>query len=194
MSGNTSATVLVVDDEPAIVDGHAAHLEARYGVRRAYDGSEALELLDDEIDVVLLDRRMPGLSGERVLERIRARDLHCRVAMLTGVEPDLDILDLGFDDYLTKPIRKEELFDVVERMLQRTRYERRLQEFFALASKAAAIESEHDPSTLESHEEYGSMQSRLETMRAELDETLEALPTRDGYVIATRPPSGDISN
>jgi DNA-binding response OmpR family regulator len=115
--------------------------------------------------------------------------------MLTGVEPDFDILDLGFDDYLTKPVRKEELFDVVERMLQRTRYDRRLQEFFALASKAAAIEAEHDASTLEGHEEYGSMQRRLETMRAELDETLEALPTRDGYAIATRSTGGDrISN
>lgn len=191
MSGDTQPTVLVVDDERGIVEGHAARLESRYEVRVAYDGAEALDRLDDAVDVVLLDRRMPGLRGEAVLDEIREHGYDCRVAMLTGVDPGFDILDMGFDDYLTKPVGTEELFEVVERMLQRTRYDRQLQTYFSLASKAAALETEHDGSSLRANEEYEALTERLDRMRADLDETLQELPANERYSIATRPAAGD---
>lgn len=189
MSGDTP-TVLVVDDEPALVDGQAARLESEYTVRTAYDGNEALEQLDDAVDVVLLDRRMPGIRGEEVLDRIREQGLDCRVAMLTGIEPSFDILDMGFDDYLQKPVGKEELFDVVERMLQRARYDRKLQEFFSLASKAAALETQHDAELLDGHAEYEELQTQLDAMRSDLDDALEALPACERYAIAAGPGIG----
>jgi DNA-binding response OmpR family regulator len=195
MRGNTP-TVLVVDDEPAIVDGHAARLESKFAVRTAYDGTEALELLDETVDVVLLDRRMPGLRGEAVLDHIRTEGYDCRVAMLTGIEPGFDILDMGFDDYLKKPISKDDLFDVVERLLRRARYDRQLQEFFALASKAAALETDHDAEVLTANPEYQTLRADMERLREELDDALEQLPAQEQFVVATRPgASGDrVSN
>lgn len=184
MSGHSSATVLVVDDERAIVDGHAARLESRYDVRTAYDGREAIEQLDDSVDVVLLDRRMPGLTGEEVLARVRDRDLRCRVAMLTGVEPSFDIIDMGFDDYLRKPISKEELLETVDRMVRRARYDDRLQEFFSLASKAAVLETEHDHVELERNSEYVALKAELSRLRESLDETLDELSTEERYLVA----------
>jgi DNA-binding response OmpR family regulator len=189
MRGNTP-TVLVVDDEPAIVDGHAARLESEYVVRTAYDGTEALDHLDETVDVVLLDRRMPGLGGEEVLQHIREAGHDCRVAMLTGVEPSFDILDMGFDDYVTKPISKDDLFDVVERLLRRARYDRQLQEFFALASKAAALETDYDADVLTANPEYQSLRADMEQLREELDDALDQLPAQERFAIATRPGAG----
>jgi CheY-like chemotaxis protein len=72
MPGEDTPTVLIADDEAAIVDGQAARLTDEYRVRRAYGGHEALEQVGEEVDVALLDRRMPDLSGDEVLDRIRS--------------------------------------------------------------------------------------------------------------------------
>jgi len=181
----TDSTVLVVDDKPAVADGHAAHLGERYDVRVAYSGEGALEQLDASVRVVLLDRRIPECSGDRVLSRIRERELPCRVAMLTGVEPEFDIVDMGFDEYLRKPVSRDELFDTVEMLLQRAEYDSTLQKYFSAASKLAALETEHSDETLAGHEEYRKLRRRTEELQSELDETLADLPTDESYAIAT---------
>lgn len=179
--------MLVVDDEPAITDGQAARLESEYSVRTAYDGVEALEVMDDDVDVVLLDRRMPKLGGVEVVERIREAGYDCRVAMLTGVEPGMDILEMGFDEYLTKPVSKEALFDVVERMVRRARYDRGLRELFALASKVATLETSYEPEVLASSPEYQSLREEMETLRDDVDDALAQLPKNERYSIGSRP-------
>jgi len=119
---------------------YAAWLEDDCDVETAYDGSEALEAIDGAIDVVLLDRRMPGLSGDTVLETIREQSLECRVAMVTAVEPDFDIVELGFDDYLVKPVSKDELVDIIDQLFLQATHDEQLQELFALASKKALLD------------------------------------------------------
>lgn len=112
-------TVLLVDDEPAIADGHAAVLEeeAGYDTRTAYRGDEALEVMDDDVDAVVLDRRMPGATGREVLESIRDAGYDCRVVMLTGVEPDADVVEMGFDAYVVKPVDEGELAGTIDDLL-----------------------------------------------------------------------------
>lgn len=80
--------VLVVDDEEDLANLYSQWLSDDYAVRTAYNGEQALERLDETVDVVLLDRRMPGLSGDDALNRIREREYDCRVAMVTAVDPD----------------------------------------------------------------------------------------------------------
>ncbi|PSP15165.1 DNA-binding protein, partial [Halobacteriales archaeon QH_10_67_13] len=87
------ATVLVVDDERDVADAYAAQLEEEFIVMTAYGGQQALDWIDASVDVVLLDRRMPDISGDEVLEKIHGRDLQARVAMVTAVDPDFDIID-----------------------------------------------------------------------------------------------------
>ena len=76
----------------------------------AYSGTEALLLLDDNIDLVLLDLMLPGLSGQEVIKEIkRKKDLP--VIILTAVskmDTKLDLFDLGADDYLIKPFYNNE--------------------------------------------------------------------------------------
>ena len=90
--------VLIVDDEERVADTYDLRLRDDYDTRVAYDGETALELVDEDTDVVLLDRRMPELSGDEVLEEIRNRGLDVRVVLLTAVDPDFEIVEMECDD------------------------------------------------------------------------------------------------
>lgn len=177
MDGATSR-VLVVEDEPDLAELYAIYLSDLYDVQTATNGETALEIVDEETDVVLLDRRMPDLTGDEVLEEIRARGLETQVAMITAVEPDVDIVEMQFDDYLVKPVTKEDLHGLVEILLRRANYDERSQEFFRLASKKAALESSPDVS-VENEGEYRELAQRMEDIRAELDDTLAELSDDD---------------
>ena len=158
-------TVLLVDDEKDVVDVYALAFTGEYTVLKAYGGEEALEQVDDA-DVVLLDRRMPGLSGREVLDEIRARDVDVRVAMVTAVDPDFDIAEMGLDAYLTKPVGDEELRDTVDELLTLSEYDEQVRERFAIAEKLVALESEKPGQELATNETYRSLKERA----AELDE------------------------
>ncbi|KTG10129.1 DNA-binding protein [Haloprofundus marisrubri] len=165
--------VLVVEDESDLANLYAAWLDGEYRVRTAYGGHEALSELDDAVDVVLLDRRMPGLSGDEVLDAVRERGIDCRVAMVTAVEPDFDIVEMGFDDYLVKPVTRESLLGVVSNLLMRSEYDDGVRELFALASKKAVLEAEKDDSTLAETAEYQQLDAELSDVRENLDEQLQ---------------------
>jgi DNA-binding response OmpR family regulator len=168
-------TILIVDDESAVTDVYAAHLEAEYDVRTAYGGSEALEKLDETIDAVLLDRRMPGMSGDEVLAHIREEEYDVRVAMVTAVDPDFDILDMGFDDYVVKPVSRDELYETVDRLLTYSDYDDAFQEYFSLVSKRAALETSKSQSALETNEEYQDLDERIEALETDLDDAVMTL-------------------
>jgi len=181
MTDNELPLVLVVEDEPDIADVYATWLEINYRVRTAYDGEEAVEQLDDEIDVVLLDRRMPGLSGDDVLAEIRERGIDCYVSMVTAVEPDFDIIEMGFDTYLVKPVQKDTLSETIEELLTRDSYETGVQELFSLSSKKALLESEKSQSALAENEEYQELSKKVEELSEELDTTIDSFDTHEDY-------------
>jgi two-component system response regulator AdeR len=181
MSETDSAVVLVVDDEPDVANSYAAHVEDRYEVRTAYSGREALEELDGTIDVVLLDRRMPDVSGDDVLDTIRDREMDCRVAMVTAVDPDFDIIDMPFDDYLVKPVSRQELLDVISGLLRCDKYESRLKDYYMLTSKMVALKSSKSQVELEDSEGYAELEDRRNRVRDELTEIVEALEDDDFY-------------
>ena len=173
--------VLIVEDEPDLADLYAAWLREPCTVKTAYDGTEALDALDGGIDIVLLDRRMPGLSGDEVLETIRDRELDTRVAMVTAVEPDFDIIQMGFDDYLVKPVSKEDLLETVDQLLLRSTYDEQIQDFFALASKRALLDSQKTEAELRASEEYARLEDRLAVLRTQIDDTVAELSDHDAY-------------
>ena len=174
-------TVLIVEDEPDLANLYAAWLREACDVETAYNGSQALEAIDESVDIVLLDRRMPGLSGDEVLETIRDRDLDTRVAMVTAVEPDFDIIEMGFEDYLVKPVSKDDLLETIDQLLLRSTYDEQLQEFFALASKKALLDSQKTEAELRASEEYRRLEDRLAVMRAKVDDTISELSNHDAY-------------
>lgn len=168
--------VLVVDDEPSILQLFTASLDGEYRVITAESGEEALELLDDTIDVVLLDRRMPKLSGSQVLEQLRKRGYDVPVAMLTAVKPGVDIVDLGFDDYLEKPVSVTDVRDCVERLASLGRYDDVVREYYALASKVSALEAQHSTSELRDESQYLELLDRLDAIKEDAGSSLKEMP------------------
>lgn len=175
----TRPTVLVVDDERDLADLYATWLSEDFDVRVAYDGESALEQLDDAVDVVLLDRRMPDLSGDSVLETIRDRSIGCRVAMVTAVEPDMDIIDLGFDDYLQKPVDREQLVSTVNRLNRRASYDQNLQEYFSALRKQSLLDQRLTPSDRSEEEKYQELASRIDDLEARVDDIVDQLDDAD---------------
>ena len=122
-----TATILVVDDEPAIVDMISTTLElAGFRCLRADNAQQAHALIIDERpDLVLLDWMMPGTSGLELARRLRRNELTAKVPviMLTAKgEEDNRIqgLDAGADDYITKPFSTRELTARVKALLRRS--------------------------------------------------------------------------
>ena len=186
MTAPDRPTILAVDDEEAYVDAFARWLDERYDVRTATNGEDAFQQLDEAIDVVLLDRRMPGVSGDEVLSEVRARDIDCQVAMVTAVEPGFDIVEMGFDDYVVKPIAKAELLELVDSLLRRATFDEQFQECFALASKKAALEANRDPDDLEGSTEYERLNDRLRSAEQRANRTLDELLHDDDIDAAYR--------
>jgi len=181
-----SPLVLVVEDERDLSELYRMWLAESYRVRTAQDGREALDSLDEDVDIVLLDRRMPDLSGDEVLERIRERGLDCRVAMVTAVEPDTDIVDMPFDDYLVKPVSETDLRQMVENLRIRDEYDDGIKRLFSLASKKALLETEKDAGTLEADENYHQLLSELEDLRTSLNDQLARLSETDDLTLVYR--------
>lgn len=181
--GGGEPVVLVVEDDPDLANLYSRWLDARYAVRVATKGTEALELLDDDVSVVLLDRRMPGMSGDEVLAEVRERGYDCQVAVVTGVEPDFDIIEMGFDDYLVKPISESALNETVIRLLERASYDTQVRQLFALASKKAVLETEKEEMELLGSDEYRRLVDELERLQANLEETMDELDDADLTVL-----------
>jgi len=174
-----SVSVLIVDDEQGLTDLYSLYLDDDYGTRTAYDGETALDVMDDTVDVVLLDRRMPGLSGDEVLTELRERGFDQPVGMLTAVDPGDDILEMDVDDYFVKPIDEDELRAAVDTLAKRAQYDTEFREYFALVSKKAAMEANLSEQDLAESEAYQHLKQEVQAAKTDADTAFEALPEED---------------
>ncbi|MFC7185987.1 response regulator transcription factor [Halorubrum yunnanense] len=135
-----SSTVLIVEDEANLADLFGIWLREQFEVHVAYSGEGALEILAEEsIDIVLLNRRMPGLSGKDVLQSIRERSDTQQVIMLTAVQPTEELAAIDVDDYLLKPINRTRLLQAVEASELVLTYEVSVTELLSLTASKATL-------------------------------------------------------
>jgi DNA-binding response OmpR family regulator len=118
------ARVLIIEDEPALLRGLKDNLETEgYEVRSANNGEKGLEaLLNAPPDLVLLDLMLPKINGYEICRTARKRGLEMPIIMLTAKGQEEDIvrgLELGADDYVTKPFSIRELLARVKALLRR---------------------------------------------------------------------------
>jgi DNA-binding response OmpR family regulator len=129
MASGKSQTVLVVEDEASIASFVALYLKnAGYGVKTAATGSEALsQAAGGDIALIILDLMLPDIDGIEICRRLRQRS-DVPILMLTARDEDVDKiigLEVGADDYLTKPFNPRELVARVKSILRRSTPERR---------------------------------------------------------------------
>jgi len=169
------STVLVVDDEQDVADIYGLQLSERYTVETVYGGQAAIDAVDETVDVMLLDRRMPDLSGNEVLEQVRADGYDCRVIMVTAVDPQFDIIEMPFDDYLCKPVDKETLLEAIEQQLTAKEYDEAVSQLFRATSKLTVLESELNSEELDRSSEYQRLKAMSTEMRTEAESLMADL-------------------
>lgn len=168
---DSATTVLIVEDQEGLAGAYETVVGTEYETRVANSGAEALEQIDDSVDVVLLDRRMPGMTGDEVLAEFVERGVTASVAMLTAVEPDVDIVEMPFDDYVTKPIDNDELLALVETLRLRSEHDDEIQRLFRLAAKETVLEDADKEATAE----YERLVAEIERLRSEVDTALDEI-------------------
>ena len=133
-------TILIADDEPGIVELYGMWVQGGHEVRAANSGPEALELLDETVDIAFLDRRMPIMDGEEITAEIRERGIGCAVVLMTGVEPDFGLVNVDFDTYLTKPVGRDEFEATVETLRDRPVDGEQHRRYHALVAKRKLLD------------------------------------------------------
>ncbi len=118
-----STKILVVDDEHSIVELLKYNLEnSGYEVKEAYDGEEALNMVSQErFDLIILDLMLPKIDGIEVCKRLKEEYFHIPIIMLTAKSSEADKvlgLNIGADDYITKPFSVKELIARVNALLR----------------------------------------------------------------------------
>ena len=186
MSATEEPVVLVVEDEPDVGETYELWLAGEYEVRRAETGTEALDALDEDVDVVLLDRMLPGMSGEEVLSELRDRGHDAQVAMVTAVDPDFDIVEMGFDAYVTKPPTRETLVETITDLLERRERTDRVREYRALLSKRAALKGGKSGTELVESDAYDELEERIAAVERDLEADEDRLLDDSEFVGALR--------
>ncbi|KAA9397026.1 DNA-binding response regulator [Haloarcula sp. CBA1130] len=168
-------TVLIVEDEQHLADLYTDYLSDQYHVQTAYSGEEGLELLSPDIDVVLLDRRMPVVSGNEVLAQIEEKGLRCRVAMVTAIDPDFDIIEMRVDDYLVKPVTRDDLQAVVNRLYKIREYNDRLRTLTSKKLKRNVLRVEKTERELQDSARYQELQNEIERISSNVESLADEL-------------------
>ncbi len=160
-------TVLIVDDNEALADAYSDCLSNQYDTCVAYSGSEAVERMSDDVAVIILDRRMPEMTGDEVLSIVK-ENYDCRVIILTAVDAGPDILSLPFDEYLLKPLNRDALVEAVERQLALADADETASEFVAVSSTLAALTRESWGGQIQD-ERIEQLKQHKQALESELD-------------------------
>jgi len=127
------ANVLLVDDEVSFVETFSERLELRdFEISKAFSGEEALEVLDENknIEVVILDVKMPGMDGIEALAKIKRKNPLVEVMMLSGhadVESAIEGMKHGAFDYLMKPVDMDQITTkVTEAVAKKRQHEEKI--------------------------------------------------------------------
>jgi two-component system alkaline phosphatase synthesis response regulator PhoP len=134
-SARAKTRILIIEDEPAMVAGLRDNFEYEgYEVISAADGEAGLErVLEDDPDLVVLDVMMPRMSGLEVCKQVKAKRPAVPIIMLTARGQEIDKvvgLELGADDYVTKPFSIRELMARVKAILRRVSLQARVPEIY----------------------------------------------------------------
>lgn len=186
-----SMTIVVAEDNADCRELYSIWLGGKHTVRMAADGSEALDALGPAVDLVFLDRDMPGQSGTDVAQTVAETACDPYVVMVSSMDPDFDIVELPIDRYVQKPVSQDDLESVIDQCRVQDEYRSALDELFSLTAKLAAIQAEKPDEELAESEEYDRLKERVATKRAEVDSALPPDEVDWSLAFKTCPDAGE---
>lgn len=111
-------SVLIADDDAGLRETMKYWLSDRWTVLEAGDGQEVLETLDDTVDVLVLDRDMPKVSGPEVVDQIDQTSFEGTVIVVSAYEPDTHLDETDVDGYITKPVERDQFVTQLQQSVQ----------------------------------------------------------------------------
>ncbi|WP_226482951.1 HalX domain-containing protein [Natrinema amylolyticum] len=187
MTGDTN-TVLVADEDPAVVTEIRSWLVGDYRIEATTDGDDALAALAD-VDVVLVGQGLRTAAGTAV-----AAEVEHRAATGTLCDGERGNTSTVAGETLVKPLAKADLRETVDRLLRRARYDELMAECATLAAKRGTLEarSNADP-TSECDAEYAALERRLEAVFSDLDELVASFDRDDFRAAFETCAAGDVT-
>lgn len=174
------SSVLIVEDERMVANILAECFSDSYDVEYVRTGEGAVEAYTGDINLVVIDRKLEGMSGDEVADRIRAEHEQQLVLCVSGVEPGDDIFALAVDDYIHKPVEEEEMRTRLELLLNRAHLNATARAYLSLRSKQIALIDMHGKAATKI-DGYQNCAARIEELDLSTDQkrTLEPLlPSR----------------
>jgi DNA-binding response OmpR family regulator len=139
----TRPSVLIVEDERMVADVISEYFSRSYDVHHFRTGEQVLERYTDDTDLLIVDRKLEGMSGDDVVDRIRKQYGQELILCVSGVEPDDDISDLEVDDYMHKPVEEDEMKTRLELLMSRAELGSAVRKYLSLRSKQIALTDTH---------------------------------------------------
>ena len=177
--------VLLVENDPELVERHAEWLADDYAVRTAIDGETALERFDDDVDVVLLDRQLPDMSGGGLIGRIRTREGDPAIGMLVGREPDRRVRQLDVDEFAVTPLDRGAFQTLAAQLDRRRAVDEAIEAYLSLLDRKHELESRADTADIDADTDYRAVTGELFARRRQLESLLDRLQAVDDDAAAT---------
>ncbi|QKG92003.1 HalX domain-containing protein [Halorubrum salinarum] len=169
MVREADATVLIIEDDREQAEEYADWLDD-YDVRLAA-GERALDALE-EVDVILLDGDLPDPPAAELLGRIRARRQDCQIGLLSGVSVGDDVLRLDIDEYVPRPLDRDELRETVIRLVDRGAVSDAIETYLSLVARRRRVERRKDETELADDEHYQELTGEITGRRRQIDTLL----------------------
>ncbi|GEM_PF-3474744 len=168
--------ILIIEDDLDALKLYSEILKRDYEILTAEEGIKGLEIISPQIDLILLDRMLPNMRGEQVLNELRSNEnpeiSNIPVILLTALDADIDVIDLDFDSYLTKPISPEELRREIKEVISVNKYETGLDEYFSLINKKNALIESLGEENLRNNQKFIELSEEISSLEEELNENL----------------------
>jgi DNA-binding response OmpR family regulator len=152
---------------------YALYLADGHDVQCASSGTEGAELIDETVDVCLVDRRMPGMSGDELVEEIRDRGYDCGIAMVSAVDLDVETVSTLFDAYLIKPVDGDTLRRIVAELSTLREQPDPVRKQYALLQQLSTLQDV--AIGLDVNERYVELFDRVRRLREESETPAERL-------------------
>lgn len=181
MNASDVVVLLIEGDDEIIPAG--ADICHHYDILRIDNPVEAARPLEHhDIGIVIYDRELPHLSIETFLDRIGSLRYEYQIAMVTDVEPRLEMVQKGVDAFIPKPLTTEKVELKIQYLIDRMEFSRRRREFWSLLSAREALENKLPASALETHEEYTEICKQVNYLSGCLCDSCERLEDETEFV------------
>lgn len=158
--------ILVIEDNKAQAEMYKRWLEPKYSAEVATSFDEALRKYDKDQEVILMDRKLKNSKAEDLISSLDGIE-NRNIIVITGMEPDLDLLEMPIKDYLIKPIDRDKLRNTVKKILEVDKRTDKDKELLELLSKKRVLDKK--PSEVREKQQYHQLVDRIDELKEDLD-------------------------